>query len=294
MEKILVTGGAGYVGSNLIENLLKNSSTVKITSLDCYSSGLKSNHIDSDRVNYIEGYTWDINSIFNDEKFDIVYHFGEYSRIVNSFDDYDFVSKSIVEGTLAVLKYVLKFKTRIIYSASSSKFGNDGKDENLSPYAFFKAKNVELIKNLGNWFNLDYSICYFFNVYGKNHIKIGKYATVIAIFEEQFRKGEDLTVVKPGTQSRDFTHIDDICSGLIKVTEKKINREFHLRYGTNFKIIDVANAFSDKIKYINERRGERFTSEYFKSDTNEILSWQANIDLIDYINEFKKVSEKKL
>ena len=294
MEKILVTGGAGYVGSNLIENLLKNSSTVKITSLDCYSSGLTSNHIDSDRVNYIEGYTWDINSIFNDEKFDIVYHFGEYSRIVNSFDDYDFVSKSIVEGTLAVLKYVLKFKTRIIYSASSSKFGNDGKDENLSPYAFFKAKNVELIKNLGNWFNLDYSICYFFNVYGKNHIKIGKYATVIAIFEEQFRKGEDLTVVKPGTQSRDFTHIDDICSGLIKVTEKKINREFHLRYGTNFKIIDVANAFSDKIKYINERRGERFTSEYFKSDTNEILSWQANIDLIDYINEFKKVSEKKL
>lgn len=293
MEKILVTGGAGYVGSNLIENLLKNNSAVKITSLDCYSSGLKSNHIDSNRVNYVEGYTWDINSIFNDEKFDIVYHFGEYSRIVNSFDDYDFVSKSIVEGTLAVLKYVTKFKTRLIYSASSSKFGNNGKDENLSPYAFFKAKNVELIKNLGNWFDLDYSICYFFNVYGKNHIRIGKYATVIAIFEEQFKKGEELTVVTPGTQSRDFTHVDDICSGLIKVTDKKLKGEFHLRYGTNYKIIDVANAFSNKIKYIKERRGERFTSEYFKSDTNDLLNWQANIDLIDYINDFKKTCRIK-
>ena len=288
---ILVTGGAGYVGSNLINNLLINYPNIQITSLDCYSSGLRSNHIDSEKIRYIKGYTWDIRSIFSEQKFDIVYHFGEYSRIVNSFDDFEFVSKSIVEGTLEVLKFVLDTKARLIYSASSSKFGNDGKDENLSPYAFFKSKNVELIKNLGDWFNLEYSICYFFNVYGKNHIKKGKYATVIAIFEDQFRNQEALTVVSPGTQSRDFTHIDDICSGLIKATNKNINAEYHLRFGTNFKIIDVAKKFSDKIIYVNERRGERFSSEYFYSDTNEKLDWHAKINLFDYIDDYKKLNK---
>tara|TARA_B100000780_G_scaffold259805_1_gene211086 strand:+ start:420 stop:1292 length:873 start_codon:yes stop_codon:yes gene_type:complete len=285
---ILVTGGAGYVGSNLINKLLVTFPNIEITSLDCYSSGLISNHIDSEKVRYIEGYTWDIRSIFSNEKFDIVYHFGEYSRIVNSFDDFEFVSKSIVKGTLEVLKFVLNTKARLIYSASSSKFGNDGKDENLSPYAFFKSKNVELIKNLGDWFNLKYSICYFFNVYGKNHIKTGNYATVIAIFEEQFRNQEALSVVRPGTQSRDFTHIDDICSGLIKATKKNMRAEYHLRYGENFQIIDVAKTFSDKIIHIEERRGERFNSEYFHSDTNETLNWHAKINLLDYINDFKK------
>ena len=206
-------------------------------------------------------------------------------------DDFEFVSKSIVTGTLELLKYVLNTKARLIYSASSSKFGNNGKDENLSPYSFFKSKNVELIKNLGDWFNLEYSICYFFNVYGRNHIKTGNYATVIAIFEEQFKNKETLTVVSPGTQSRDFTHIDDICSGLIKATEKNIRAEYHLRFGENFQIIDVAKTFSEKITYIKERRGERFTSEFFASDTNETLNWYPTINLIDYINDFKKNSK---
>lgn len=291
IRKILVTGGAGYIGSNLIRNLIKEFPNSKIVSLDCYFSGSKNNHINSSNVEYIVGETWNINDYLEINDFDVIYHFGEYSRIVYSFEDLEFVGNSIVKGTLEVLKFALKNNSKLIYSASSSKFGNNGKDENLSPYAFFKSKNVELIKNFKNWFGLNFEICYFFNVYGKNHIKSGKYATVIAIFEEQYKRSEELTVVKPGNQSRDFTHIDDICNGLIAVTKKQLNKEYHLRYGKNYEIENVARMFSNKIKYINERPGERFTSEYFASDTKEILEWEAKIELEDYILRFKKKNE---
>ncbi len=287
MKKILVTGGAGYVGSNLIQHLLNDHSIGTIVSLDNYFSGTENNHINSKKVKYINGSTWKINEIFQTNDFDVIYHFGEYSRIVHSFEDINFVIKSIVHGTLEVLNFALKNNSKIIYSASSSKFGNNGEDENLSPYAFFKSKNVELIKNYSVWFNLSYEICYFFNVYGRNHIKEGKYATVIAIFEKQYSRGESISVVLPGNQTRDFTHIDDICNGLHRVSKVNLNKEFHLRYGKNYSILEVAKAFSDNITYLPERRGERFTSEDFYSDTETILDWRANIDLFDYINKYK-------
>lgn len=287
MNKILVTGGAGYVASNLIKNLVKDENIKSITSLDNYFTGNTENHVKSHKVKYIEGNTWDIDNIFRKNEFDIIYHFGEYSRIVHSFKDIDFVTKSIVHGTLAILNFALKNDSKLIYSASSSKFGNNGMDENLSPYAFFKAKNVELIKNYHDWFNLKFEICYFFNVYGRNHIRKGKYATVIAIFEEQFRQGLPISIVKPGTQSRDFTHIDDVCIGILLASKADRNDEYFLRYGKNYKLIDVAKAFSDNIIYIPERGGERFTSEYFKTDTEEILKWSPKIELFEYIKEFK-------
>lgn len=292
MKKVLVTGGAGYIASNLIKNLILDTEIKKIISLDNYFSGSINNHHDSKKVTYVHGNTWDIQSIFSDNDFDLIYHFGEYSRIVHSFEDFDFVEKSIVRGTLEVLKFCLKNNSKIIYSASSSKFGDNGKDENLSPYAYFKAKNVELLKNFKDWFNLDYEICYFFNVFGGNHIREGKYSTVIAIFENQYLQGKPLSVVGNGHQSRDFTHIEDVCAGILKVSKMNINGEYFLRYGKNFRIIDVANKFGEAIIHTEERPGERFTSEDFKSDTEKLLGWRAKINLYDYIDEFIESNKK--
>lgn len=287
MKNILVTGGAGYVGSNLIKSLINQIEDVKITSLDCYFTGNTQNHIESSKVKYIEGSTIDIFEIFHDQKFDTIFHFGEYSRIVQSFDDINFVIDSISRGTQEVIKYATIKKSRLIYSASSSKFGNDGNDENLSPYSFFKAKNIELIKNYRDWFGLDYEICYFYNVYGDNHIRKGKYATVIGIFENQIINGEPLTVVKPGDQSRDFTHIQDVCKGILAASEMNINGEYFLRFGKNYTLMEVAERFSNNINLIPKRRGERFSSVYVESESNDQLPWKAEIDLMDYIDDFK-------
>jgi UDP-glucose 4-epimerase len=284
MKKILVTGGAGFVGANLIEELIKDKNNI-VNSLDCYFTGKKENHVDG--VNYVEGYTWDIDAIFGSEKFDVIYHFGEYSRIVHSFNDINFVSESILRGTPKVFEFAKRCNAKVIYSASSSKFGNNGKDENLSPYAWMKSKMVELLKNYNIWFGLQYEISYFFNVYGPKQIYEGNYATVVAIFERQFKNNEKLTVVKPGTQSRDFTHVSDIVSGLIEIDKIKLNNEWHLRSGKNVTIIELAEMFGDWAM-IDERRGERFTSEEFYSDTEELLGWKPKMSLNEWISFVKK------
>ncbi len=284
MKKILVTGGAGFVGTNLIEELIKDKNN-NVTSLDCYFTGKKENHVKG--VNYVEGFTWEIDKIFESNDFDIIYHFGEYSRIVHSFDDINFVSESILRGTPKVFEFAKKCNAKIIYSASSSKFGNNGKDENLSPYSWMKSKMVELLKNYNAWFGLQYEISYFFNVYGPKQIYEGNYATVVAIFERQFKNNEKLTVVKPGTQSRDFTHVSDIVSGLIAIENKNLNNEWHLRSGKNVTIIELAEMFGDWT-LIEERRGERFTSEVFYSDTEELLEWKPLIGIEKWIQTIKK------
>lgn len=284
MKNILITGGAGFIGSNLIEVLSKDSQN-NIISLDCYFTGTEKNHIKG--VKYIKGYTWDIHEIFKDVTFDIIFHFGEYSRIVHSFDDVNFVTDSILRGTPKVFEFAKKCSAKLIYSASSSKFGNNGKDENLSPYAWMKAKMVELLKNYNKWFNLQYEICYFFNVYGPKQIYEGNYATVIAIFEKQYKNNKKLTVVKPGTQSRDFTHVYDIVNGVISTIPKNMNHEWHLRSGINIKIIELAELIGEW-EFIEERKGERFTSEEFQSDTEILLNWEPQYDLKNWILEFKK------
>ena len=283
MKNILVTGGAGFIGSNLIRGLLKKNE-YNITSLDCYLTGNQSNHHPG--VSYVEGHTSDIAKIFKNEIFDIIFHFGEYSRIVYSFEDIKLVSDSILVGTPRVFEFARQMNAKVIYSASSSKFGNNGKDENLSPYSWMKAKMVELLKNYNYWYNLKYEICYFFNVYGPNQIYEGKYATVIAIFERQYKNNEKLTVVKPGTQTRDFTHVNDITRGVIKTLDLDLNHEWHLRSGKNISIIDVANRFGEWY-LVDERKGERFTSEEFPSDTNEKLNWSPKHKLFDWIDEVK-------
>lgn len=284
MIKVLVTGGAGFVGSSLIKKLKENRN-VSITSLDNYFTGKSENHIEG--VEYIKGDTCDAANIFINRQFNVVYHFGEYSRVAKSFDDIEYAQKSILTGTPVILGLCKLWNAKLIYSASSSKFGNGGKDENLSPYAWAKSKMVELIKNYGTWFGLKYEICYFFNVYGPGQIMEGDYATVVGIFERQYKKGELLTVVEPGTQSRDFTHINDIVSGLIKVFNKSMCHEWHLRSGKNTTIIEVARMFSDDYVLVPARKGERFESQTFESDTERMLEWFPVYNLSTWINSIK-------
>jgi UDP-glucose 4-epimerase len=294
MEKVLITGGAGFVGTALIRKLLRKYKGVEIVSVDNYSSGLKSNHVKSNRVTYIDKDTrnlvakkLDINNtkmdIADAYEPDVVFHFGEFSRIVTSFGCFDKCWDYNMQGTKMVLDYCIAKKAKLIYSASSSKFGNDGKDENLSPYAWMKAKMVELIKNYSTWFDLKYEITYFYNAYGPGQVRTGDYATVIGIFEEQYSKGEPLTVVEPGEQSRDFTHINDIVSGVVLAAEKGRQDEYPLGTATSHKIIDVAKMFNHTHVMIPERRGERFYGKAIPSLTYQHLGWVAKIKLEDYI-----------
>ena len=290
MKNVLITGGAGFIGTNLIKELLKKNQHIRIWTLDNYYTGDYDNHIDDYRVTYWEGNTWDIEDIYNDIVsngfeivFDTVFHFGEYSRIVKSFDDVNYVMKTNLHGTTRILEMCRQWNSKLIYSASSSKFGSGGKDENLSPYSWVKSKMVELIKNYNICYNLKYEICYFFNVYGPNQITKGDYSTVIGIFESQYKNNDPLSVVEPGTQSRDFTHVYDVVEGVIKTVDMNMNREWMLRSGVNYKIIDVAKMFTDNIIMLPERRGERFTSEEFYNDTEEVLGWKPKHKLEDYI-----------
>lgn len=283
MKDILVTGGAGFVGSNLIKRLKNGYPEARIVSLDNYFTGTQDNHVPG--VEYYHGNTADARKIFANDKFDTVFHFGEYSRIVASFDDIKIVNDSILTGTPVILELCREWGAKLIYSASSSKFGNDGADENLSPYSWMKSKMVELIKNYGEWFDLQYEICYFFNVYGPNQIMSGDYATVVGIFERQLKAGQKLTVVSPGTQSRDFTHVDDVTRALVLTTQQNANHEWHLRSGINVTMIELADMFDVEYSFIPERRGERFTSEDFPSDTNERLGWYPQESLQEWITQ---------
>lgn len=276
--KILVTGGAGYVGSNLIKHLKKHTNAT-ITSLDNYFTGKEANHIKG--VEYIQDCSWDIHKL---PKQDIVYHFGEYSRVVPSFKDVEYLMTSNLWGTTRVLEQCRKWNAKLIYSASSSKFGNN---ENLSPYSWVKAKMVELIKNYAEWYKLKYEVCYFYNVYGKNHISEGDYATVIGIFEKQYKEGKALTVVGDGNQSRQFTHIDDIVNALDKIRKQDYNKEWYLSSDKDYKIINVAKMFTDNIEFIPERKGERYNAVTIPNDTKKILNWEIKNDLKTYINGTK-------
>jgi len=293
MKNVLVTGGAGFVGSNLISKLKANNPDIKITCLDNYFTGKEENHIPG--VNYIKGNTWEADLIFEDKRisFDTVFHFGEYSRIVQSFDDIQYVAKTNMGGTPIILELCRQWGAKLIYSASSSKFGDDGKDENLSPYAWMKAKMVEYIKNYNDWYGLEYQICYFFNVYGPGQIMKGDYATVVGIFERQHNLGQKCTVVEPGTQSRDFTHVDDIVSGVVKSAEYlhksandpstiSIEREWYLKSGKERTIVDVAEMFGDW-EFIPERKGERRNSATIDNNTCERLGWEPTHSLEKWI-----------
>ena len=285
---IIITGGAGFVGSNLIEYILIKEKNIKIISLDNYSTGTKKNHIKDKRVLYINGDTKNINSILKKYKKKIhsLFHFGEFSRIYQSFLKMKECVDSNSIGTHEVFNFCLKNKIKLIYSATSASIGNKGKDKNLSPYAFLKAKNLELLENLKKWFKFKFEIIYFYNVYGPKQISRGKMATVIGIFEDQFKKKKPLTVVKPGTQSRRFTHIFDTVEVCYLAWKKNRNRHYSISHRKSYSIKEVAKMFKSKIKLVRSRKGERFASALTSMNlSNKVHKIFGKIELKNYIND---------
>lgn len=290
MKKIIiVTGGAGFIGSNLIQRLEKNKK-YRVISIDNYSAGKKENHIKSSLVKYIKGDTNDICNICNKYRKNIsaLFHFGEFSRIHQSFLKTRECFNSNISGTQKVINFCKENNIKLIYSATSASLGNRGKDQNLSPYAFSKANNLKLILNIKKWFGFKYEIVYFYNVYGPRQIKKGPMATVIGIFEDLYKKGKTLTVVKPGTQSRNFTHVDDIVSGCITAWKKNKNREYILTHNKSFTIKEVAFLFSKKIKLVSRRLGERYRSSNVSFiDGRKVYKILCKKSLKTYIHDFK-------
>ncbi len=287
---IVITGGAGFVGSNLIK-LLLHKTKKNIISIDNYFSGSRKNHIKNSRIIYIHGECSDINRILlkYKKKIHSLFHFGEFSRIFQSFKKFQYCLNSNTVGTATVFNFCLENKIKLIYSATSATLGNKGNDKNLSPYAFTKSKNLELLENLKKWFGFKFEVIYFYNVYGPRQIKKGEMATVIGIFEEQFKKGKKLTVVKPGTQSRRFTHIKDTIEACYYAWKQNKCRHYSITNKKEYSIIDVAKMFNTKIKWLKFRQGERYASALTKFSFNrKIIRLYGKINLKDYISSFIK------
>jgi len=287
---IIVTGGAGFVGSNLIDCLLKKTNKT-ILSFDDYSTGSKKNHIKDKRVKYIKGNTIFINKLLSvyRKKIHSLFHFGEFARIYQSFKKFDECLDANSIGSKAVFKFCLDNNIKLIYSATSASLGNQGKDKNLSPYAFTKSKNLELLENLKKWFNFKYEIIYFYNVYGPKQIKKGSMATVIGIFENKYKDKKPLTVVRPGTQTRRFTHILDTINVCYEAWKKNKCAHYSISHKKSYSIKEVAKMFKTKIVLLKARPGERYASALANiSLNNKIIKRYGKIHLKDYITSFIK------
>ena len=289
---IVITGGAGFVGSNLIDLFLKKTK-FDIISIDNYSSGNKRNHIKNRRVKYFKSHTKNISKILNKykKKINSIFHFGEFARIYQSFLKMEECISSNMIGSHEVFNFCLSNKIKLIYSATSASIGNKGNDKDLSPYAFTKAKNLEMLNNLKQWFNFKFEIVYFYNVYGPKQICHGDMATVIGIFEKQYSENKPLTVVKPGNQSRRFTHVKDTVNVCFKAWKDNRCRHYSISNKKSFTILQVAKMFHAKIKFLPPRRGERFASALTSMNlSNKVYKLFGVINLRDYITKLVKKS----
>ena len=290
---IVVTGGAGFVGSNLIEYLIIKTK-LKLISIDNYSSGTKKNHVKNKRIKYLRGNTKDIKYILNKYKKNIksIFHFGEFARIYQSFRKFNECYSSNTIGSKSVFKFCLDNNIKLIYSATSASLGNKGGDKSLSPYAFTKSKNLELLENLKKWFNFKYEVIYFYNVYGPKQICIGDMATVIGIFESCYLKNRPLPIVKPGTQTRRFTHINDTIKACFYAWQSNKCRHYSISNKKSYSILQVAKMYKTKVKFLPARKGERYASALTNmSFNNKVYKKFGKIQLKDYINSFIKLKK---
>ena len=293
MKYIVVTGGAGFIGTNLIRSLLKSfkNKKIQIISIDNYFTGTKKNHIKDKNIRYINGNTKNIAEILKNikNKISVIFHFAEFSRIAQSFHNSEDCLRSNIHGSFEVINFCLINKIKIIYSATSASLGNYGFDKNLSPYAFTKSNNMNLIMNLNEWFGLKYEIIYFYNVYGPNQIYKSNMAAVVGIFEEYYKNSKPLPVVRPGSQTRKFTHVIDTVEACIYAWKKNKNSHYSISNNKSYSIIQLAKLFSDKIKMIPERRGERFNSTIIrKIRDKKIVNLIGKKTLRNYVTEIKK------
>ena len=284
---IIVTGGAGFIGSNLIKYLLKKTN-LKIISLDNYSTGTKKNHINHKNAKYINGENIDISKILKKytHKIKVIFHFGEFSRIYQSFLNTKECLNSNIYNSFEVINFAKDNKIKIIYSATSSAMGNNGKDQDQSPYAWSKTKNIELIKNYSKWFGLKYELVFFYNVYGPNQIMNGPMSALIGIFETQYKKKVPLTIVKPGSQSRDFTHVNDIVHGCYLAWTKGKQKEYMFCTNKSYSVLEIAKMFGSKFKFLKSRPGDRFGSIITNNNAKKILGFEAKKDIKNYIKDF--------
>jgi UDP-glucose 4-epimerase len=291
---IVVTGGAGFVGTNLIELFLKKTN-YSIISIDNYTSGVKKNHIKNKRIKYIYGHTKNISKILIKSKKNIhsIFHFGEFARIYQSFLKLNDCIESNSIGSNAVFNFCLQNNIKLIYSATSATLGNGGNDKNLSPYAFTKAKNLELLDNLKKWFRFKFEIIYFYNVYGPKQICKGDMATVIGIFENAYLNKLPLPIVNPGTQTRRFTHISDTVETCYLAWKNNKCRHYSISHKKSLSILKVASLFGKKVKFLSPRKGERYASALTSMNlSNKVFKKFGKINLENYIKNFIKINDK--
>lgn len=281
-KKILVTGGEGFVGYNLCKALLKQGAI--ITSLDINLSGRSDRRTDG--VEYLIGNTKEISSILEDRSFDVIIHLGEYARLENSFENIEIVVDSNVKGTVEVLEFWRKNRCKLIYAGSSTKFSKELTAQEMSPYSFTKSLNSELVKMYANWFNLDYAITYFYNVYGEKENSDGMLSSVVAIFLKRYRLKLPLQIVLPGTQKRNFTHVDDVVNGVILVAENGQGDGYGIGSDDLYSVIQLAEMIGGSVEYIPERRGNRNSSDLLISKIKD-LGWKQEKNLNEYIKENK-------
>ena len=282
MKRALVTGGAGFIGTHLCNKLLDNG--YYVISLDNYFTGSYDNHIENDYIEYRHGDVFRVQEIFENEDFDIVYHLGEYSRVEQSFQDFDLVWNSNKINMEKVLRLVRSQNCKLVYAGSSTKFSNPYEGFIPSPYQWAKESNTEFVKLYSKWYDIDYAITYFYNVYGSHEISTGKYATLIALFKEKMRKGEKLTIVSPGSQLRNFTHVDDIVEGLLLVGENGHGDEYGIGHPDSYTVLEIAQMFGGEIEMLRKRPGNRMSADVI-TDKTIALGWKARMNIEDYIND---------